>query len=174
MERGVRMSYNPNVPDFDNIAYDDLQKMKENFQILANIATSREDILSLAVEAGDILDSRIVEHNLNILSPSNGYYIRWENGLQVVFGEATLGDISMSASGSVYASPDLTVTLPAAFSTGVYAWHVNADLGMGLSWAGLGTLSQISLGSITFRLFGGTALSHPNVRVSFFAIGRWK
>lgn len=36
MERGVRMSYNPNVPDFDNIAYDDLQKMKENFAILGN------------------------------------------------------------------------------------------------------------------------------------------
>ena len=36
MERGVRMSYNPNVPDFDNIAYDDLQKMRENFNILGN------------------------------------------------------------------------------------------------------------------------------------------
>jgi len=30
------MSYNPNVPDFDNIAYDDLQKMRENFAILGN------------------------------------------------------------------------------------------------------------------------------------------
>ena len=30
------MSYNSNVPDFDNIAYDDLQKMRENFAILGD------------------------------------------------------------------------------------------------------------------------------------------
>ena len=77
------MAYNPDVPSFDNYGVEDLNKMRENFQILANIATRREDILSLAVETGDILDSRIVEHNLIILSPSNGYYVRWENGLQV-------------------------------------------------------------------------------------------
>ena len=29
--------------------------------------------------------SRIVDHNLDVASPPNGYYARWENGLQVCF-----------------------------------------------------------------------------------------
>lgn len=37
------------------------------------------------VQAGlDVLaGSRIVDHNLDVVDPPNGYYVRWENGLQV-------------------------------------------------------------------------------------------
>src|SRR5690606_3239568 len=128
------------------------------------------DLRELGPHIEAILDSRIVEMGTN----SNGTYVRWENGLQVVFGEANLGSISLSASGSVYASPNLTVTLPAVFSTGVYAWHVNSDQGLALVWAGLGSKAPTDRALITFRLHGGSALSNQNVVVSFFAIGRWK
>lgn len=37
------MNYNPNVPDFDNIAYDDLQKMRENFAILGDFMRNFPD-----------------------------------------------------------------------------------------------------------------------------------
>jgi len=147
--------------------FGDLRQLQQHIAALQTVS-------ELAPYVQALLDSRIVEHNLDVPNPPNGWYVRWENGLQVVFGEATLGAISLSASGSVYASPDLTVTLPAAFSTGVYAWHVNSDLGIGNSWAGLGSQAQTQRGSITFRLYGGSASSGQNVRVSFFAIGRWK
>ena len=31
--------------------------------------------------------SRIVDHNLDVASPPNGYYVRWENGLQICSAE---------------------------------------------------------------------------------------
>lgn len=127
-------------------------------------------IPGLADNFGLLDGSQIVEQGSN----ENGEYIRWENGLQVVFGEASLGAVSLTASGSIYGSPDLTVTLPAAFSTDEYAWHVNSDWGLGLAWVGLGSRVQSSRGSITFRLFGGKVESTQSQGVSFFAIGRWK
>ena len=42
---------------------DDLIKIKENFL--------------------ELNGSRIVEHNLDVANPPNGYYVRWENGLQI-------------------------------------------------------------------------------------------
>src|SRR5690606_33220294 len=77
--------------------------------------TELTDLTALHPYIDALLSSRIVDHNLDVADPPNGYYVRFENGLQVVFGEVALGSISLSASGSVYASPDLTVTLPAAF-----------------------------------------------------------
>ena len=158
------MAWNPNIPTVTNRVQDDLNAIRENFQHL--------DPLAPYIQA--LLSSRIVGHNLDVPNPPNGWYVRWENGLQVVFGEVALGSVSLSASGSVYASPNLTITFPAAFSTGMYAWCVNSDAGLGLTWAGLGSEAQGMTGSITFRLYGGSALSNSNVRVAFFAIGRWK
>src|SRR5690606_28110132 len=135
---------------------------------LAQAVDELQAVSELAPYVQALLDSRIVEMGSN----ANGEYVRWENGLQVVFGEANLGSISLSAHGSVYASPDLAVTLPAAFSTGVYAWHVNSDRGIGNSWAGLGSQAQEQAGSIIFKIYGGIATPVQNHRVSFFAIGR--
>ena len=173
MERGVRMSYNPNVPDFDNIAYDDLQKMKENFQILANIATSREDILSLAVEAGDILDSRIVEHNLNILSPSNGYYVRWENGLQVCYHRMNIGTPSGVQS--------FSWTYPAAFASSNHAYPMGIVAVSGSAATVFGRYVKSSVmrtleASATQTTFFVEFSSAPStyIQIFAFAIGRWK
>jgi len=171
------MPWHTGKPADDDFLSVSVQYIRENFAELEPLqphVAELVDLTALHPYIAALLDSRIVDHNLDVPNPPNGYYVRWENGLQVVFGEATLGSISLSASGSVYASPDLTVTLPAVFSTGVYAWHVNSDAGMALTWAGLGTLAQSDSESITFRLYGGSALSNPNARVSFFAIGRWK
>ena len=160
------MSYNPNVPDFDNIAYDDLQKMKENFQILANIATRREDILSLAVETGDILDSRIVEHNLNILSPSNGYYVRWENGLQVCISGYLVG---IAVDPGSYAYYDWTP--PAQFVEFYAVLMVPHTAG--------GDMSMVSQTYGVLNLDTRAVLRNNSDAVRsmyphFIAIGRWK
>src|SRR5690554_5598304 len=87
MEGCVRvMPYNADVPDYDNFGVQDLNDMRENFQILEDLANDKENILEiseLAPYKNIIADNRIVEHNLDISNPSNGYYVRWENGLQV-------------------------------------------------------------------------------------------
>src|SRR5690606_36017448 len=109
------MAYNPNVPEPDHLVQDDIAAMRENFRHLDPLAQAVDELQAvseLAPYVQALLDSRIVEMGSN----ANGEYVRWENGLQVVFGEANLGSISLSAHGSVYASPDLAVTLPAAFS----------------------------------------------------------
>jgi hypothetical protein len=167
MERGVRMSYNPNVPDFDNIAYDDLQKMKENFQILANIATRREDILSLAVETGDILDSRIVEHNLNILSPSNGYYIRWENGLQVCMAKVEVDFTSTGFKNFPYPAEFFESPWGGSFATGAGTFSSPDD-------PSRFSMSTLRLGGNAWEFRVNEVFSETNRPTRFFAIGRWK
>ena len=167
------MSYNPNVPDFDNIAYDDLQKMKENFQILANIATSREDILSLAVEAGDILDSRIVEHNLNILSPSNGYYVRWENGLQVCWHSEVRRFPIESTPDKVFYYDQVTWYFPAVFLECRYA-HMVVRTYTRLILSALGSNVLPVEERVQFFAISTGSIPEEDRQLGFIAIGRWK
>lgn len=158
------MAYNPDVPSFDNYGVEDLNKMRENFQILANIATSREDILSLAVEAGDILDSRIVEHNLNILSPSNGYYVRWENGLQICFFRST-------SSGTT-----ITWTFPAAF-VAVPVVQVSSRRSGGGNPVIMNFTNEPNTTEVTIYKWywnGSNWANANNEYAHLLAIGRWK
>ena len=48
---------------------------------------------------------RIVDHNLDVASPPNGYYARWENGLQVCWGLVGIGGGAAN-----------TLTFPAQFA----------------------------------------------------------
>jgi len=57
------MAYDPTIPALENYIGDDIPKIMANFAELAG--------------------SRIVDHNLDVDDPPNGYYIRWENGLQI-------------------------------------------------------------------------------------------
>ena len=166
------MAYNPDVPSFDNYGVEDLNKMRENFQILANIATRREDILSLAVETGDILDSRIVEHNLIILSPSNGYYVRWENGLQVCWYRQ-----SVTGSGSSWAT--LNWTYSAAFVERPIV--VSAPAERYVSGTGYTTqlytvhaVDQMNTNSNIRYIYNDTFDSTVELVAHLLAIGRWK
>ena len=164
------MAYNPDVPSFDNYGVEDLNKMRENFQILANIATRREDILSLAVETGDILDSRIVEHNLIILSPSNGYYVRWENGLQVCFDEGRITD-----DGSEYY--DITLDYAASFITEPKVGCSASTSLTGPLYRRLAfiTINDIKNTSVRFLVKRDSPdVQHSFIDVLYFAIGRWK
>lgn len=53
-----------------------------NFPSLAS-SFSSNTVAGALLALGD--SSGVVEHNLDVSSPSNGYYVRWENGLQVCF-----------------------------------------------------------------------------------------
>src|SRR5690606_6356221 len=56
---GVDMAWNPNVPTVTNRVQDDLNAIRENFQHLDPLAP-------LAPYAQVLLDSRIVDHNLDV------------------------------------------------------------------------------------------------------------
>lgn len=68
------MAYNDTIPALGNLIGNDIPAIKENFVQLTN--------------------SRMVDDNLDVASPSNGYYVRWENGLQICFGKFLLEYIS--------------------------------------------------------------------------------
>lgn len=50
-----------------------LQHIRENFA----------ELEPLVPHITEILDSRIIDYNLDVVDPPNGWYVRWENGLQV-------------------------------------------------------------------------------------------
>src|SRR5690606_11508435 len=104
------MAYNPNVPAPDNLVQDDIAAMRENFQHLDPLAQvvgelqtvsgltpitddlqavselaqsvdKLQAVSELAPYVQALLDSRIVEHNLDVSSPPSGWYVRLANGL---------------------------------------------------------------------------------------------
>src|SRR5690606_29420528 len=115
------MAWNPNIPTVTNRVQDDLNAIRENFQHLdplAQVVGELQAVSGLAPVAGDLqavselapyvqalLDSRIVEMGSN----SNGTYVQWENGLQIVWAtrhnEISGGDYTNLGS----------IPLPAAF-----------------------------------------------------------
>ena len=167
------MAYNPDVPSFDNYGVEDLNKMRENFQILANIATRREDILSLAVETGDILDSRIVEHNLIILSPSNGYYVRWENGLQVCWHSDVRRFPIESKYGDTFYYGQVTWHFPAVFLDCRYA-HMIVRTQPRLILSALASNVLPVEEYVYFFAISTETIPEEDRQLGFIAIGRWK
>lgn len=112
------MAWNPNVPTVTNRVQDDLTAMRENFQHLDPLAQAVDElqiVSGLAPYVQAILDSRIVDHNLDVSNPANGWYVRWENGLQIVW--ATRGD---AISGATFTNLG-SISLPAAFVDANYA-----------------------------------------------------
>lgn len=115
-----------------------------------------------------ILDSRIVDHNLDVPNPPNGWYVRWENGLQVCVGWVTVftGDDTNAVKTG-------TQPLPASFATGAALWagnecwdwciYQNTDLNAvihSFSWRAERKESR-----------WGSAFNYP---IHFIAVGRWK
>src|SRR5690606_19792570 len=91
---------------------------------LAQITDDLQAVSGLAPYVQALLDSRIVDHNLDVPNPPNGRYIRLDNGLQVCWGFVTLfvGDGSSGAKTGDF-------NLPAAFSFPAALWAGNESGG---------------------------------------------
>lgn len=169
------MPWNPNVPNVINRVQDDLAAMRENFQHLdplaqavdelqtvsglAPVANELQTVSGLAPYVQAILDSRIVEMGSN----SNGEYVRWENGLQVCFLQAS---ISGNGSGVVNSG---TVTLPAAFADTNYR-----SLTTPRSSDPHTTSSLMIIDASSMTVYWQTPISASGRTISVVAIGRWK
>ena len=138
------------------------------------------------VQAGlDVLaGGRIVDHNLDVASPPNGYYARWENGLQVCWHAATMArdDDTGYLSRLRY-----DWTFPASFVAGVIAvggsmsnvtsnWAVNSNVERRLVGPVMPDIVSMSeTFFISWRIDGANWSDGQTVRdCRFWAIGRWK
>lgn len=158
------MAYNPNVPAPDNLVQDDIAAMRDNFQHFAPLAPY--------IQA--ILDSRIVE----MVSNSNGWYVRWENGLQVCWRQADEGTQSFSQSGALYTvggtSPqNFLWTYPAAFAQTPIATGSFFRPGTTDRIDGFVSIRTYSAESMLYRYYS-VVEGEWTTRSLLMAIGRWK
>src|SRR5690606_17037848 len=120
------MAYNPNAPALTNRVQDDIAAMRGNFQHLAPLAQlapaagELQAVSELAPYVQALLNSRIVEHSLDVSSPPNGHYVRFENGWQICFGRLDSSPVSQHwnylTNGADTTGIERQWTPPAAFS----------------------------------------------------------
>ena len=125
-----------------------------------------------AVDINNLFDVAIVEHNLNVSSPSNGYYVRWDNGLQVCFlSDTRTVDIDISSSTIDYRTDFLDINLPSSFADNNFRVFIN-DASGGFAFPYSGEIIDYN----TIEIAYGKISSNTNVSVSasILTIGRWK
>lgn len=81
------MAYDPAIPDLDHYVGDDIPAIAANFVALA----------PLVPHIATLLDSRIVEHNLDDEDPAGGFYVRWASGFQLVMTTVTVDTTANTA-----------------------------------------------------------------------------
>ena len=120
------------------------------------------------IPAEEFLNSRIVEEGSN----ENGWYIRWENGLQVCWGSVDIGPINIEF-GNVYISAAARWDYPSLFSA-------NPSVsGIVMRKEGSGLAAYISgdgvMNTTHFNFYGTRSSSSSDDYIAYLlAIGRWK
>jgi len=151
------MSYSTDI-DFTNVAKDDLDRIKDNFSLLE--------------------DAQIVEHNLDVSDPDNGYYVRWENGLQICFGDNTIANFAIDESeGNFYRniSADSTTDLPVSFVNENFTPLVFLGRDRATFTETIGVTHTLVQSNSEFRFYVKDDVSSTiDLEYSWVAIGRWK
>ena len=146
------MAYDSTVPDLANLIEDDIPAIKENFVQLA--------------------DSRIVDDNLDVASPSNGYYVQWDNGLMIVWDKDENEYVTENSFSSFYITFSQKFTFPVSFISEPKVIPLSElTTGSAPSFAGMkGNVTNIETGGI----WAFSANSSAKVKIYYIAIGRWK
>ena len=132
------------------------------------------DLTALQPHIAALLDSRIVEHNLDLADPSNGYYVRWENGLQVCWKTGLLAQYNNSnrlATGWVFpaefADADYSLSLMPVWVSGDMATYSTTGRGFYIDEA------TKSTDGVWIWVLVGSAESGDTIHVDALAVGRW-
>ena len=135
------------------------------------------------VAAGlDVLaGSRIVDHNFDVVDPPNGYYVRWESGLQVCWiDEAVASFLDRFVLRYKWVYPAGFVAPPAVASTKYSPFDFNeTDVPNGtlirnLIGPYLRQKSSVSVALDLANSLGDWSEVEDGLKLSVFAIGRWK
>jgi hypothetical protein len=101
-------------------------------------------------------------------SNSNGHYIRWANGQQLMWGQINY-TITTGAVGSVFAQTLTLKTLPADFSHNTYYAGLT---GYFTECIGLDIRTR-TMTTIEPRIFTSVAVTSKVIDIGFFCFGRW-
>lgn len=153
------------------------QYIRENFAELEPLqphVAELVDLTALQPHVAALLDSRIVDHNLDVADPPSGYYVRFENGLQVCWHIVSDARATTTVTGPLYRDDAVMMwTFPAAFITSpaVYGTVARAVDG---NFRAFVALQSVTTTSVTYRDVA-TATSETLVRDDqLLALGRWK
>lgn len=148
------MAYDPAIPALENYIGDDIPKIMANFAELAG--------------------SRIVEHNLDVANPPNGWYVRWDNGLQICSVRIEVGEYTSTRTqqGITVYRWNTTWTFPAVFLQGP---RVSGACSLGAARL----LETVALGESrgtpsNFRIYVNQIAEFTSGYVDLIAVGRWK
>jgi len=137
------MAYDPTIPALNNYIGDDIPKIMANFVELAG--------------------SRIVEHNLDVSNPPNGYYVRYACGLQICWHRweqeplEPSGQVDRKQEGVVVQFPAAFAVSPAAdISQEPAYWR----------WGGYGS-SDSGSSSLSAQSSSGNAITNTRIRFSY-------
>jgi len=184
------MAWNPNIPTVTNRVLDDLNAIRENFQHLdplAQVVGELQTVSELAPYIQAILGSRIVDHNLDVANPPNGYYVRLDNGLQVCMRLWNQHPFEGTTQGQIVRDSSVIWQYPAAFTQLLFAIASGYPAYWGAPWPSTGindyggimfspadndVSPSLALTSIRirywYRIYGG------RLDIMALAIGRWK
>lgn len=145
---------------------------------ISDISTNKGLIDTITGVASGWADARIVEHNLDVADPPNGYYVRWENGLQIVYTDDLILTYTSNSSldNTTYSFPATFVSSPQAICNyvGPVANFTPAEEELGIlvvfgaSTTGITAIGLKRINGLTDFIPGDTA------NVDLIAIGRWK
>lgn len=139
--------------------FGDLRQLQQHIAALQAVS-------GLAPYIQAILDSRIVEHNLDVSNPPNGYYVRYACGLQICWHRWEQEPVDPAPEGSQVnrKQTGVDVQFPAAFAVAPAAdisqepayWR-NANYGS----------SDSGSSSLSAEQTGGSAITNTRIRFSY-------
>lgn len=140
--------------------------------VYTSTATNRAPTSNaLKLVADQVAGVAVTDHNLDLSNPTNGYYVKYGNGLMIAFHVQNLGSISFTnAFGSLFTSTsDFYWTFPAAFVDvpSVSGFPKSSVLSM---WITNGETKNTYMRYYCVRNSTGT----DSVEMTLMAIGRWK
>ena len=184
------MPWHTGKPAADDFLSVSVQHIRENFAELEPLHSHVAELVDLTAlqphvaeflnlttlepHIAVILSSRIIDHNLDVPNPPNGYYVRWENGLQVCWKTGLLAqynDASRLATGWVFpaefADADYSLSLMPVWVSGDMATYSTVGRGFYIDSTtkntdGVGIWALVS-----------SANSGDTIHVDALAVGRW-
>ena len=100
----------------------------------------------------------------------NGEWVRWKDGTQVCYGQATGLSLTFNTYGTLFQAT-YNQTLPAQFVNNNIAGSVSATSTGQAPW---GNCTGISTTLISFRVFDIADRTSALINLRWLAIGRWK
>lgn len=137
---------------------------------------------ALDARQGKILDERINEINTYLSDISdyviedgknaNGYYRKWNSGKLEMWNSSNATCAIGTAAGSMYSSPEFTLTFPTESKTSCLP--VFGVIAGGAIWGSVSGSANSFKTSFKYHLFSATLWNLASFSYAYYAVGTWK